>query len=262
MRALLFALLLGLLAVPADAQTIWSRPYQANQLAVEAIVPDTPDDASALTGATFLTGTLSLNDNLEVAAELPMARYGATADGVSSTTAVGNPYVGLGFSSTTIPVLVQIGARIPVAPTNAAARIGTAADLGRLSAFRPEEFVLSGLLNGRRDIGRNTTLRVRTGLGYASFERPTPQDRKREWRAYYDAQIWREGDRFITGVSITGRATLTKPRRTQHHAVLSLMGNWRRVQPGLMVGTALNDLVQDGTLTPVAGITLSVTYLR
>ena len=261
MRVFSFALLLGLLAAPVDAQTIWSRPYVPNQLAIEAVVPDTPDDAAALSGATFLSGTFSLNSNVEVAAELPVARY-ATTNG-TSTTALGNPYVGIGFSSTTIPMLVQIGARIPTAPSNAATRIGESADMGRLSAFRHDELVLSGLLNGRFAIGRNTTLRVRTGLGYASFPTPTsPDGRDRDWRTYYDAQIWREGNRFLTGVSVTGRATLTNPRSTEHHAALSLMVNWRRVQPGLVVGTAINDLVQNSTFTPFAGLTLSVNYLQ
>ena len=77
MRTLLSALLLGLLVFPASGQTIWSRPYEPNQIAVEAIVPDA-DDASVLSGATFLTGTVSLSDNVELAAELPVARYSPT----------------------------------------------------------------------------------------------------------------------------------------------------------------------------------------
>lgn len=259
MRALFALLLLGLLAVPARGQTIWSRPYQPNQIAVEAVSPDV-DDASVLSGATFLTGTVSLNSNVEISGELPLARLAPTTNGSATTTAVGNPYVGLGFSSTRFPILLEIGARLPAAPSNAAARLGQSADVGRVPAFQPEEFGLSALLNGRLPVGRNSSLRLRSGFNYAS--RPDADERDGTWRLLYEAQLWREGERLITGFSFAGRAILSTPRSTQHHAAVSVMGNWRRVQPGLVVGTALNDLVQDGEFTPFVGLTLSLTYRR
>lgn len=263
MRVLVFVLLLGLFVVPAEGQTIWSRPYEPNQFAVEVIVPDASDDATILSGATFLTGTVSINDNVELAAELPVARYTTAATDESSASAVGNPYLGFGFSSTTLPFLVQVGARIPVAPSNAATRFAQTADAGRTSAFRPDEFILTSLLNGRLPVGRNSTLRLRTGLGYATYPAPqTTGGRNRDWRMYYDAQIWREGDRLITGLSFTGRANLTTSRDTQHHAGLSIMGNWRHVQPGVVTGTSLNALFQDSELVPFIGLTLSVSYMH
>lgn len=262
MRIFSLCLLLGLLVLPAKGQTIWSRPYEPNQIAVEAIAPDTPDEADGLTGATYFTGTLSLSDNVEVATELPMARYGLSSGG--STQSIGNPYVGLGFSSTIIPLLFELGARIPAAPSDDATRIGQSTDMGRIPAFRPDELSLTGLLNGRFTVGRFSTLRLRAGLGYASYptSESSTQDRDRDWRMHYDAQLWRDGDRFLSGLSFTGRATLTNPGGTQHHAAVSVMGNWTRVQPGLLAGASLNDLVQDGDFVPFAGLTLSITYLR
>ncbi len=263
MRVFAFALLFGMLVVPAEGQTIWSRPYEPNQVAVEVIVPDASDDASVLSGATFLSGTLSINDNVELATELPLARYGTSANDASSASAVGNPYLGFGFSGSRIPFLLQIGARVPVAPSNAAATLGQTTDVGRTSAFNPDEFVLSALLNGRFSLGRRTTVRLRTGFGRASSPTPdTTSGRNQDWRMYYDAQIWGEGDRLITGLSVTGRASLTTPGETRHHAALSVMGNWSRVQPGLLVGTSLNDLFQTGDFVPVAGFTLSINYIR
>lgn len=261
MRVLTVALLLGLLVSSARGQTMWSRPYQPNQFAVEVLVPDAADDAAPLTGATFVTGTVSLNENLELAAELPVARYGATSDGVSSTTAVGNPYLGIGFSGTRIPILFELGTRLPTAGSNDATRIGQTVDPGRTTAFRPDEFALSGLVNGRVQIGRNSSVRLRTGVAYASQSRSSAS-RRRDWRLHYNAQLWREGDRLITGLSFAGRATVSDPRETQHHAVLSFMGNWNRVQPGLVAGTSLNTLIQNGTFTFFGGLTLSVSYLR
>lgn len=263
MRPWFLVLFFSIIAVPSQAQTLWSRPYEPNQLAVEAIVPDAADETSGLSGATFITATVSLNPNVELAAELPLARSTSQGDETTTTSAVGNPFVGIGFSSTSIPLLLQVGTRFPVAPTNEASRIGAAADMGRMAAFHPEEFALSGLLNSRLQIGRNTTIRLRSGLEYASRPSPvsTGNDRIQNWRAQYDGQIWREGDRFLTGLTFTGRALLTSPGTNQHHLGLSLMANWARVQPGLMVGTSLNGLL-DGEVVPFAGLTLSISYAR
>lgn len=259
MRPFALALLFCLLAPTADGQTIWSRPYEPNQFAVETLIPDAGEDAGALSGGTFFSGTVSLNDNLELATELPVARYGSS-NGASSITAVGNPYVGIGFSSTRAPLLFELGARLPVAESNDAIRLGQRVDVGRTTAFRSEEFGLSGLLNGRFPLGRKSTVRLRAGMAYASQSRP--METRRDWRLHYNAQLWREGDRLITGFSFAGRATVSDPGGTQHHAVLSFMGNWNRVQPGVIAGASLNDLIQDGTVNVFGGLTLSVSYLR
>jgi len=258
MRTIPFLLLIGLLVLPTRGQTILSKPYEPNQLSVEAISPDA-QDASILSGATFLTATVSVTSNISLSGELPLARFDATADGGPSNTAMGNPYVGLGFNSTRLPILLELGARIPAAPSNAAARLGQFADIGRVPAFQPNEFSLSGLLNRRFSVGRNSSVRLRSGLSYASS--PNPNGRDRDWRMLYEAQLWREGNRLITGFSFAGRTPLTD-RSSQHHAVLSIMGNWRPVQPGIMAGVALNDLFEDGTFSPFAGLTLSITPLR
>lgn len=261
--AVLIGLLFSFVSVPTSAQTLWSRPYEPNQFAVEAIVPDAAEDAEPGSGAMFITGTVSFSDNVELTAELPISRYGAPS-GTRSTTAIGNPFVGVGFSSTTIPVLFQFGVRVPTAPSNRATPIGNAANVGRTAAFQPETLALSSLLNGRLELGRYSTLRIRTGIEYGS--RPsassTNEDRVQSWGLRYDGQIWREGDRFLTGLTFAGQALLSSPGTTRHHAALSLMPNWNVVQPGLLVGTSLNDLFQQGKLTPFAGITLSVSYGR
>ncbi len=259
---LFVALLMGLCA-PAQAQTIWSRPYQPNQIAVEALVPEIPDgNPSFPSGATFLTATRSLNDNVELAVELPLARY---ATGGTSTTAVGNPYVGIGLSSTSRPLLVELGARIPAVPTNQALQAGQRADLGRTAAFREEAVSLSGLLNTRLVLGRTTTLRLRAGVSYASVSADSSAGRTAGWQLPYAAQLWRTGERFVTGFSVVGRPTLTDAGQgfgSAHQAVFSIMLNGTRVQPGLLLGTGIDPLVEDGELVLVGGLTLSLSYRR
>jgi len=264
MRGLLIGLVLSLVSLPAGAQTLWSRPYEPNQFAVEAIIPDAVDEAAAGSGAAFLTGTVSLSDNVELAAELPLSRYQPPGPEGRSTTAIGNPFVGVGLSSTTVPFLLELGLRIPTAPSNETTLIGEAADVGRTAAFQPDALAVSSLLNGRLEIGRVSTLRIRTGIEYGSrpSESPASQNRIQSWRLQYDVQIWREGDRFLTGLTVAGQAFLSSPGTTRHHGALSVMPNWNVVQPGLLVGTSLNDLFRRGDLSAFAGVTLSVSYGR
>lgn len=262
MRAFLFTLVLSLISVPGMAQTLWSKPYEPNQVAVEMFIPDGGEEASVLSGAAFVSATASLSENVELAAEVPYAEYAPSSG--PSTSAVGNPFLGLGLSSTTVPILIQLGTRLPVAPANRASQLGQATDVGRTTAFQPEELAFSALFNGRGELGRTSTLRLRSGIEFSSrpSQSPDTENRIQHWRVYYDAQLWRQGDRFLTGLSFSGRALLTSPGTVRHHAAFSFMGNWNRVQPGLFLGTSVNDLVLRGQLTPLVGLTLSVSYGR
>jgi len=265
MRSLLLsAVLLGGLLAPAQAQTVLSRPYEPNQIAVETIIPEfTDDEVSFWSGATFLSLTHSFNDNIELATELPVARFATDA---TSSTAVGNPYVGVGLSSTTQPLLLELGVRIPAAPSNQALKAGRRADAGRTAAFRDEDFATSALLNTRLRIGRRTTLRLRTGFSYGSAEVDSTGENEGRWRLPYSAQLWRSGEQFLTGFSVVGRPVLTDTPQTEgrntHRAVLSLMLNGERVQPGVLFGTGLNALVTDGEFRLIGGVTLSISYFR
>lgn len=261
--ALLIAALLGGLCTPALGQTIWSRPYQPNQIALEALVPERPNASTSVGSAvTFLTLTRSLNDNVELAAELPVARNDGTG---SSTTAVGNPYVGLGLSSGTLPILFELGVRIPAVSTNSARPVGQRADVGRTAAFRDENVSVSALLNGRVPLSRRTSIRLRTGFTFASTDSSnTDNTDEGRWRLPYSIQLWREGDRFLTGLSIVGRPRLTDSTvdegRSTNRAVLSIMLDGNRVQPGLVVGAGLDPLFEDGRFEWIGGLTLSLSY--
>jgi len=264
MRGLCLSLILLLVAsgLPAQAQTIWSRPYQPNQIALDIIVPEIPEtDASLASGAAFLTATRSLNENVELAAELPVARYATDA---TSATAVGNPYVGIGLSSSSRPLLFELGVRIPAVPSNDALRAGQHADMGRTAAFRDEYISTSALFNGRVPLGRHASLRLRSGLTFGSAERVDRDGREQHWRLPYSAQLWWNGQRFVSGLTVEGRPLLSgsEPGQTTHRAALSLMLDGTRVQPGLLVGTGLDPLIQDGRFVAVAGLTLSVSYGR
>jgi hypothetical protein len=253
------------MVVPAAAvgQTIFSRPYEPNQITVEAIVPELPDRNSSFpSGATFLTATRSLTERVELTAELPVARY---INNGTSATAVGNPYVGVGLSGTRTPFLVELGVRIPAVPTNRAPAVGRRADPGRTAAFRDEAYSLSSLLNGRLALGRYTTLRLRAGLTYASVETASDSSRTRHWSLPYSAQLWHEGTRLLTGLSVIGRPALSSAPSLEsytHRALASVLLDHDRVQPGLFVGTGLSPLITDGQVVLIGGLTLSISYDR
>lgn len=276
MRAFFLRLFVAMLVLagtvgPAAAQTIWTRPYEPTQVGVEVFAPQFEnDDVAVASGAAYLTATYSLNDNLELVGELPAARYVADTDaGRVSESTLGNPYLGLGLSSASIPLLVELGARLPLASDNLAATTGSLTDVGRTDAFTPDETLLSLFLNYRFPLfGRQTSLRLRPGLTYAEFPRTNADGTdgtEQDLRFNYHAQLWREGDTVLLGLALTGRAVLTTPgtfgTNSIHHLNASAILDFETVQPGLVVGLSLDNVVRD-TAPLFFGLTLSTSLVR
>lgn len=259
---LLLVFILGIGSWPdAHAQTIFTRPYQPSTLSVEAVAPTfSGDSLDAASGALFVSASYTLNTNVELMVELPVAR--ASGDPGSST-GLGNPLIGLGFSSTSFPLLVEVGARLPLADDDLASRVGAFTDFGRGRAFQPEERLGYLLGNTRFPIGRQTSVRFRGGFSYAAFPRDTVEGERTETdvRIRYSAQLWREGDRLITGLTLTGRGTLTAPgsygKKSIHHVALTTLVDVRRFAPGITVGLPLDASTRDVADTTI-GLSLDV----
>ena len=265
LRGAALLLLLGM-AGPAHGQTLWTRPYEPNQVALEWVVPTFEDaQVDALTSAAFLTATHSLTNNVELVGELPVAYYSAdTNAGARSTSALGNPYVGVGLSSTATPFLFELGVRLPAAPDNKAAGAGTVANVGRGTAFRHDAFTASGLLNWRFAFGRRTSLRIRTGGDFSVY--PDSSDATvRDLRLRYSAQLWRQGNPVLVGLTSTGRVSFRHgdafAANTRHSLAGSVMLDYDAVQPGLLVGIALDEDTRDVAAFFI-GLTLSTSYRR
>ena len=260
----LCAILWAALAGPAAAQTVWTRPYQNNQISVEAITPAFKDDAIAWTsGAAYLSGTFSLNENVELVGELPVARI--DSGGVTESV-IGNPYVGVGLSGTRTPFLFELGARLPLLDDpGPAAGAGSFTDVARTRAFQPDETVLSALANWRFEIDRATSLRVRAGGVYAAFPNVVNgrQRTERDVRLTYNAQLWHEGNRTTLGLTFAGKGTLTAPgsygQKSRHWFAGTVIGNFDVVRPGLLVGVSVDSEVRD-VAALFFGLTLSTTY--
>jgi len=260
------------LAAPrtSEAQSLWSTPYKPNQMAIEVLQPSLDavpeEDISVLTGAASLWGSFLLTDRTTLTAGLPMARYASDTDGdtpVSITESqIGNPYVGVGVSSTRVPLLVEWGVRLPLASDSSAATwAGTGADLVHREAFAPDLFSTQLILNSRWELTRVAGVRFRGG---PLLTVPTADnDGTAELFLRYGAQAWYEGDRYILGAGFTGRALVTErgtafSDRTTHQVSGTVILNLPLVQPGLLLRTPLNGPGSDD-VSLVVGLTLSIT---
>lgn len=246
---LLIAVIVCLMAGPtegASAQTPFTRPYLPSVVSVEAVRPAYESDAvGARTGALFLSGSYTLNENTEFVAELPFAH--ASGDGVASSTTIGNPLIGLALSSTRIPLLVELGGRVPLADGSLAAELGQAADYGRGASFLENESQAYLLGNTRIALGQKLSMRLRGGLAFGAFEEDNAAGTavtQQDFRLRYAVQFWREGDWLTGGLSFTGRGTLTAPgpydQKSRHHMALTFLLDTGKIAPGITIGFPLN----------------------
>jgi len=264
-----FVLLLGLWPRSGTAQSLWTKPYEPNQVALELLQPslDTPanETVSFLTGAGILSGSYLLNDRTTFVAEVPFAHYQSEVgedDPTSiSESMLGNPYVGLGVSSTRVPFLVELGVRLPIASDSSAATYaGTATDLDQSEAFVAHLLSAQLLLNARWELSRIASVRFRGG---PLVTVPTQDDGSTtELFVRYSVQGWYEGERYVLGPGLTGRGLITEigsnfSDRTTHQVGGTLIFNFPRVQPGVLVRTPLNGPGSDA-VDLIVGITLSV----
>lgn len=268
---MLLALLLALISLrPGAAQSLWTRPYQPNQISLELLQPalDTaPDEElSFLTGAGTLAASYLATDRTSLVVQVPFAHYasdvGAEDPASVSETTLGNPYLGLGLSSTRVPLFVELGARLPVASDSTAATfVGGATDLDRSEAFAPHLFSTHLIVNTRWELSRAVSVRFRGG---PLLTTPTPDGTgSTELYARYSAQGWFEGDRYVFGFGLTGRAPFTEGGDftdvSAHQVGATLIFNVPYLHPGLLVRTPLNGPASDD-VGVILGLTLSTAF--
>ena len=261
MHRFLPLLLWCLLPAIAPGQSLWRIPYQPNQVVLETVVPQYETDRfEGGTGAAFLTGTYSLSSHIEGVVELPLSH--ATAPSTSST-ALGNPYVGLGIASTTLPILVEVGARLPLGDDSIAREAATGiTDPGRTAAFGRNERSLSALLNVGIFLWPNTSLRLRGGSTYAIFD-DAADAIDRDVRLHYGAQLWRQGEPLTIGLTFTGVGVPSDAgsfaANSRHHLGATVLLDFDSIALGPFIGVSLDKTVRD--VAPYfVGLTLSLSH--
>ncbi|MFB6286089.1 MAG: hypothetical protein ABEK03_05890 [Candidatus Bipolaricaulia bacterium] len=247
----------------ASAQTMWTPPYRTNQIALEWVVPTLGDgDFRISSGAAYLDLSVGVTRRVEVIAELPFAYRSVGSP--RSTTMVGDPYVGIGLSALSVPLLLEIGARVPVTADDAALAMGRLANVGRSSAFRSEEQNASALLSWRYLLRRHLSVRLRGGV--VAVRRPEGAvNPGRRARLRYSGQLWYEKGPIIAGLTATGRVTPSAPgsfrAKSVHHVMGTVMVDVGPAQPGLLIGAPIDqDLWEEAPL--LIGLTLSASYRR
>ena len=261
--------ILGLTAATvASAQTIWTPIEHRLSVNVEALHPrfklDQDAEASALSGAVFLTGTIPVAAHGMLVIELPFARSSiAVAGESSSNSSLGNPYVGLQVSAGTASrgFVGELGIRPPVVGDNdaEAGTTGVFTDLDRQEAFINNLTAFSGAANVYAR-GGHTMGRLRLGL----TEQFLGQDVvDYETILNYGALGSVDVDRLRVGAALTGRYLLTESGsfgdRSFHHAAASVSVLFDQLRPGLFVRVPFDEDIRD-LVSSTFGITLEYTF--
>lgn len=133
----------------AASQSLWDSPSETRSVAVEFrhVSLKQIDNLSTLSGAWYLRGKFGSSEKSWIVVELPIARYApANREGI---TAFGNLYFGIEKKIRSLPMLTEIGIRLPTAESDKidASLLGMAADPARIGAFAPDVITISTLVN-------------------------------------------------------------------------------------------------------------------
>jgi hypothetical protein len=255
-------------ATAASAQTIWTPIEHRLSVNVEALHPrfklDQGAEASALSGAVFVTGTIPVAEHGMLVIELPFARSSiAVAGESSSNSSIGNPYVGLqiGTGTASRGFVGELGIRPPVVGDNdaEAGATGIFTDLDRQEAFINNLTAFSGAANVYAR-GVHTGGRLRLGL----TEQFLGQDVvDYETILNYGALGSVDVDRLRVGAALTGRYLLTESgsfgARSFHHAAASANMSFDQFRPGLFVRVPFDKDIRE-VVPSTFGITLECTF--
>lgn len=244
-----------------SAQSMWTPPYRTNQVTLEWILPAKSGGPLGVSdGGAYLDFSFAATRHLEFIVELPFAYRGVGTR--RATSMVGNPYVAIGIDAVSVPLLLEVGTRIPVASDDAALDTGAIVNVGRTNAFRDKERNASALLSWRYLLDRHLSVRLRGG-GVAVHK--LEESVNPGWRARlrYGAQLWYEKSPVIMGLTALGRVTPSRPgsfrAKSVHHIVGTAMVDLGPVQPGILIGAPVDrDLWEEVPL--LVGLTLSASY--
>jgi hypothetical protein len=222
--ALLTVLVATILGWPALAQEPRVGSGNAPIVGIEVLKPQfAPSDFYSygfLTGATFLTASVPLGDNLRFAADLPIVFLDVThareygwypphgADGPISRTQLGNPYVGLQLDSRGTGMSVSFGVRLPLAPRTDdgfGGHVGRQIDPDRAEAFGAGQLSVLIMAYAVHELAE--------GLGVSVHAGPTSSMRLRGQRyedeslliMRYGARVFYRAGLAEIGVDVTGR---------------------------------------------------------
>lgn len=269
---LLIGLGLFIATVPLSAQTVSLTRTGRSGVAIEAARPQLSDEDGTLgltSGAFFLSGHGNVGGRTKLIMELPFAVARVDGFGPESSSAIGNPYVGLQLAHN--GVRFDLGGRLPLASENEfASFVGAVAELERMEAFLPNAASVSAAVSAavRAESGPARGIGIAV-FGGPSLLIPTGDDRfsvnENELMltygiepAYRSANV-RAGARFLGRYITTEEGSFAE--RSMHQVGVFADFGAGHVRPGLHVRMPLDkDMRED--LPWILGLNVQVILNR
>jgi hypothetical protein len=249
---LLFSLLFCAFWAPgsAFAESIWlPQPTQGDELRLEAVLPNLKDaDFTTFSLAWFLSGTFQAKETLAFSVDVPFAHV-ANPEGSESSSAIGNPYLGLRLGSHDTAVMGELGVRLPFAPDNEeAALFGYLIDqVDRTEAFLPEVASATVGVNYRYRSAEGFGVRLRLAPVLWFDSGTTLADDFEAW-IRYSAQGFYQAGPATFGGGITGRYWASSNdsgdnfgQRSIHEFDLFVNLDYGRLRPSLRIRVPLDE---------------------
>ena len=267
--ALSLLLLVLLLPLQANAQSVWTSPTHADGFTIEGYKPNFDrniDDAfstSFPSSAWFLNGQYSAHPSLRLGAEIGVSHHGIESDVADITareTAFGNVQLNAEWLTPVDNLSASLAVRVPTATDNQGAFTGMFVDLDRVGAFTPDMWTIKSDINYRHNIGDGLSLRVKGGplMMIETFDNET----ETEFGARYAVQGWYDAPRVMVGAGINGTSNFSMESidgidRTSLAVGGSIIGKFNRYQPGISLQVPVTSNYMDA-VDWVAGVSLRV----
>jgi len=265
--------LLALLAVPAQAQSVFDGPGRAgDRVSVEWVKPsfDVGDENpfTFFTSSLFLSGRFGVGETGRIVVELPISHAGIddefAGSGDDSDTQIGNPY--LGFELRPNPeFLLEAGLRLPVVDSEdyslfsedvQSAAFGFLSNPNRPFAFAPDLLTIHALGNYVGSPGNDPAFELRLRGGPVVAIRTNDDDAllgdagdDADLYAFLDAFGWYVGEQFDFGAGLSSRIIVTEGGSFSDKNIsefgLSAIAKLEGIEPGLTFKVPLDEDISD-----------------
>jgi hypothetical protein len=257
--------------ISAAAQSLWLEPYSDPVIYVEILKPSFESvDLTLLSSVWFLSGRLSVSDDLVLVAEIPLAfaepdldvqPLGPTVE-TEMEGALGNVYVGLDWRPASPEFFGELGVRLPLLDeTDLASAVGFFTDfVDRFEAFSSDLVALQVAGNYMRHYPSGFALRLRFSpiLDFFTDAEET------EVYFHYSGQGRYEAEGLALGGGLAGRWAVTSENAVEnlsgttiHHAALFGSYEIGRFRPGMQVRIPIDEDLRD-FIDLTVGLTLGI----
>ena len=241
-----------------NANSMWIERSGERSFGLEIALPDYEKvSVFELSGQIYqLSYDGPINDRVQLLFELPIvngeaeARYGRYKESESETM-IGNPYIGLDFTSRNRNLSTEVGARLPLASDDdeIAWAMGALGDMERLDAYIPDCYSLGARVKYQiKKNGGPFACRLQAGPVFL-FNSDQYFEDDNELFLNYGGFIGVASENGaimagMTGYMLISESGLDFDERTTHYAGVTAGVNVENVQLGLYFKTPLDDEVE------------------